>query len=61
MAEQTTAQAVATAAPKEEKQANCLACGKPIKKIRRYYRDQKYYCTKRCWINYKNKAKEEKK
>jgi hypothetical protein len=44
---------------KEEKQTNCLACNKPIKKIRRYYRNGKYYCTKRCWQNYLKKAKEE--
>ncbi|PIP19825.1 MAG: hypothetical protein COT38_03245 [Candidatus Omnitrophica bacterium CG08_land_8_20_14_0_20_41_16] len=44
--------------PIQEKQTNCLACNKPIKKIRRYYRDGKFYCTKRCWKNYleKNKA-----
>ena len=43
--------------PKEEKQTNCLSCNKPIKKIRRYYRDGKYYCTKRCWSNFIKKAK----
>jgi len=37
------------AAPQAEKQTNCLACGKPIKKIKRYYRDGKYYCNKKCW------------
>lgn len=46
------------AKPKAEKQTNCLACNKPIKKIRRYYRDGKYYCTKRCWRAYLNKSKE---
>lgn len=35
--------------PKEEKQANCLACGKPIKKLKRYYRNGKFYCNKKCW------------
>jgi recombinational DNA repair protein (RecF pathway) len=44
-----------------EKQNNCLACGKPIKKLKRYYRDGKFYCTKKCWHNYKIKSKEEKK
>ena len=39
------------AKPKAEKQTNCLACNKPIKKIRRYYRNGKLYCTKRCWKN----------
>jgi len=47
--------------PKEEKQTNCLACNKPIKKIRRYYRNGKFYCTKKCWKNYIEKAKAEKK
>ena len=28
---------------------NCPACGKPIKKIKRYYRNGKYYCNKKCW------------
>ncbi|MCM8800822.1 MAG: hypothetical protein NC912_02245 [Candidatus Omnitrophica bacterium] len=32
-----------------EKQTNCLGCGKPLKKIKRYYRDGKYYCSKKCW------------
>ena len=46
-------------AAKEEKQTNCLDCNKPIKKIRRYYRDGKFYCTKRCWDNFKKKSKTE--
>lgn len=50
-----------TEQPVVEKQANCLSCNKPIKKLRRYYRDGKYYCTKRCWYDYLEKAKEEKK
>lgn len=32
-----------------EKQTNCLGCNKPLKKIKRYYRNAKYYCTKKCW------------
>ncbi|MDD5156103.1 MAG: hypothetical protein PHF11_06460 [Candidatus Omnitrophica bacterium] len=36
-------------APVVEKQTNCLGCNKPIKKLRRYYRDGKFYCTKKCW------------
>ena len=42
MAEQT--------APVEEKQTNCPACNKVLKNVRRYYRNGKFYCTKRCWI-----------
>jgi hypothetical protein len=59
--EQTQAAAPAEAKPKEEKQTNCLGCNKPIKKIRRYYRDGKYYCTKKCWISYIKKSKSEEK
>ncbi len=47
--------------PAVEKQANCLACNKPIKKLKHYYRDGKFYCTKKCWRNYKIKSREEKK
>lgn len=50
--------------PKEalpiEKQTNCPACGKPIKKIKRYYRNGKFYCNKKCWRK-TLKTKEEKK
>jgi len=35
--------------PKKEKPANCANCNKSIKNKRWYYRDGKYYCTKRCW------------
>lgn len=34
---------------KKEKPANCAVCNKSIKKKRYYYRNGKYYCTKRCW------------
>ncbi|MEW6101787.1 MAG: hypothetical protein AB1481_05775 [Candidatus Omnitrophota bacterium] len=49
------------AKPATEKQTNCLSCNKPIRKIKRYYRDGKYYCSKKCWAAFKQKAKEEKK
>lgn len=57
-AEAPQAQAAAAAAPakeekatpvKAEKPENCAACKKSIRKKRWYYRDGKYYCTKRCW------------
>jgi hypothetical protein len=32
-----------------ETQTNCLGCGKPIKKLKRYYRNGKFYCSKKCW------------
>ncbi|MDD5116047.1 MAG: hypothetical protein PHW98_03170 [Candidatus Omnitrophica bacterium] len=46
------------AKPKVEKQTNCPACNKLIKKLKRYYRDGKFYCSKRCWRAFiaKNKA-----
>jgi len=34
---------------KLEKPANCAVCNKSIRKTRHYYRNGKYYCTKRCW------------
>lgn len=50
------------AKPQEaEKQTNCLACNKPIRKLKRYYRDGKFYCNKKCWRTYLDKSKEEKK
>lgn len=55
--EQTQAPADAKAAPKEEKQANCLSCNKQLKRIRRYYRDGKFYCTKKCWMAFIKKPK----
>lgn len=56
-----TAPAAAQAKPVEEKQTNCLACNKPLKKIKQYYRNGKFYCNKRCWRAAILKAKEEKK
>ncbi|MBM3246185.1 MAG: hypothetical protein FJZ13_02525 [Candidatus Omnitrophica bacterium] len=48
-------------APVKEEQTNCLACNKPIKKVKRYYRDGKFYCNKKCWRTYIEKTKQEKK
>lgn len=47
--------------PQAEKQTNCLNCNKPIRKLKRYYRNGKFYCTKRCWASFIKKSKEEKK
>jgi len=47
--------------PAAEKQTNCLGCNKPIRKLKRYYRDGKMYCNKKCWRDYIAKAKTEKK
>ena len=47
------------AKPKAEKQTNCPACNKLIKKIKRYYRNGKLYCSKKCWRSFVTKSKEE--
>ena len=47
--------------PKAEKQTNCLACNKLIKKLKHYYRDGQFYCSKRCWRTFKDKTKTEEK
>jgi len=52
------AQAVPEAKPVQEKQTNCLSCNKPIKKLKRYYRNGKFYCTKKCWSDFIAKSKE---
>ncbi len=59
MAEQQVA--AAEAKPQVEKQTNCLSCSKPIKKLKRYYRDGKFYCSKNCWRAFLEKAKQENK
>ena len=41
--------AAAPAAPEKVKPANCASCNKSIKGKRWYYRNGKFYCTKRCW------------
>lgn len=54
-AQETQAPAQTQAKPAEEKKAkaerpsNCAGCNKSIKKKRWYYRNGKFYCTKRCW------------
>lgn len=50
--------ATTEAKPPVEKQTNCLACNKPIKKLKKYYRDGKFYCSKKCWIKYLESKKE---
>ena len=47
--------------PVVEEQTNCLGCNKPLKKIKQYYRNGKFYCSKRCWLKAVEKSKEEKK
>ena len=40
-----------------EKPANCTSCNKSIKNKRWYYRNGKYYCSKRCWQTAAKKEK----
>ena len=59
-AAQAVTEVKAVPAPvKKEKPANCASCKKSIKNKRWYYRNGKYYCTKRCWITTKKPAKTE--
>ena len=44
---------------KADKKANCVACNKVVKRLKRYYRDGKYYCSKKCWRAHINKSKSE--
>jgi len=54
-----SAEAPKEAAAPVEKQTNCPACSKPLKKTKLYYRNGKFYCTKRCWINSKQPKEKE--
>ncbi len=49
------------AKPEAEKQTNCIVCNKPIKRLTRFYRNGKFYCTKRCWKKSLKPKEEEKK
>jgi hypothetical protein len=61
MAADEVKDAPAEAKPKAERQTNCPACNKLIKKLKRYYRDGKFYCSKRCWRSFIDKSKTEEK
>ena len=50
MADTEQKTATEEAQPAVEKQTNCLGCNKPLKKIKSYYRDGKFFCTKKCWL-----------
>ena len=47
--------------PEAEKQTNCPACNKQLKKIKQYYRNGKFYCNKQCWRKSTAKPDEAKK
>lgn len=42
-----------TQQPVVEKQTNCAGCSKPLKKLKQYYRNGKFYCNKKCWVKVK--------
>ncbi|MBU0503358.1 MAG: hypothetical protein ABH882_03480 [Candidatus Omnitrophota bacterium] len=60
MATETKTQSETAEKPAAEKQTNCLGCNKPLKKIKKYYRNQKFFCSKKCWKKFL-KPKEEQK
>jgi len=59
MSAEVTKEDKGEAKPKVEKQTNCPACNKLIKKLKRYYRDGKLYCSKKCWRTAISKLKAE--
>jgi len=59
MAPEAVKEAQTEAKPKAEKQTNCLACNKLIKKLKKYYRNGKFYCSKKCWRAFIDKSKTE--
>lgn len=42
---------------KADKKVNCLSCNKVVKNLKRYYRNGKYYCSKKCWREFIKKSK----
>jgi len=50
-----------TAPVKKEKPEKCEQCAKALSRVKWYYRNGGYYCTKRCWKEFKAKREEEKK
>jgi len=48
-------------APKKEKPDKCEQCGKALSRVKWYYRNGGYYCTKRCWKEFTIKQEEGKK
>ena len=57
MVAEAVKEAQGEAKPKAEKQTNCPACNKLIKKLKKYYRDGKFYCSKKCWRAFIAKSK----
>ncbi|MFC1753450.1 hypothetical protein ACFL96_08665 [Thermoproteota archaeon] len=44
----------------ETKRVNCTSCNKQLLRIKRYYRDNKYYCNKNCHKTFQKKQAESK-
>lgn len=45
-------------APKKEKPDKCEQCGKALSRVKWYYRNNGYYCTTRCWKEFRAKQQE---
>lgn len=45
-------------ADKESKKVNCAKCNKPVKRLKRYYRNGKFYCNRKCFADANKKAAE---
>jgi hypothetical protein len=43
----------------DEALKSCAACKKAVKKVRRFYRNGKYYCNQNCWRKSQSGAKSE--
>jgi hypothetical protein len=41
----------------DEALRNCGFCKKPVKRAKRFYRNNKYYCNENCWQKTKQEAK----
>jgi hypothetical protein len=50
-----------SAPQKKEKPDKCEQCGKALGRVKWYYRNGGYYCTKRCWKEFRKKQEGEKK
>jgi hypothetical protein len=47
--EQAKKEPAAAAEKKKERPTNCATCNKAFKHKHWYYKNGKYFCTKRCW------------
>ena len=45
------------AEPTSEELKKCAACGKTVKRAKRFYRNLRYYCSPNCWRKAKDKLK----